>query len=95
MNSYFERKNNRFLSWWKKPADRGERILTCAISFWAGLWFGAIFCIAINQPPIPLMTIVESSLYTSAAFALVAVFAPKVMRCISFPFAFIGVGGGS
>lgn len=95
MNSYFESKKNRFIGWWAKPADSGERILTCAVSFWAGLWVGAIYCVVVNQPPIPLMEIAYSSLHSSIMFTSAAAIVPKFMRCLSFPFAFIGIGGGS
>lgn len=84
----------RFLAWWSRPATSKERMNASLLSAWAGLWFGAIFCLLLQETPVSLVVIAKWSAAGSVLSAAMGAIFPRVMRCVSFPFAFLGVGGG-
>jgi hypothetical protein len=85
----------RFLDWWSSPSTSKERAATTLISGWAGLWFGAIGCVVFNQAPFPFGVMVQWAVAGSALSAVLGALFPKSMRCLAFPFTFLGFGSWS
>lgn len=94
MKKFINNYKKKFIRWWAEPASKTERARTAMLCAWSGIWFGLIACFVINSPANPnqiIMFVIGGSVLT----AILGLFFPKIMRCIAFPFAFIGIGGGS
>ncbi len=93
---YFTSKKERFNTWWYSPVTRADRITSAICGAWAFLIIGLVAGFALAPAhTLSLIGIGYLAIGSLVSGVVLGALFPKVIRCIAFPFVFIGIGGSS
>lgn len=92
---FIDNKLTQFKTWWRKPATPADRFFSVLLGAWAGLWIGVIGRLFVGEMPVGLGELFRVAVITAAVLGFCGAVFPKTVSCIAFPFAFLGVSGGS
>lgn len=93
--AYLNDKLVRFHSWWRRPATPADRVWAVVLGAWAGLWLGAIGRLVLGEMPVSLRELAWFAVASAGVLAACGLVFPKTVRCISFPFSFLGASSGA
>lgn len=88
------RNGRSFAEWWHAPATGVDRLWGFIFGGFGGFWVGLLGRLFFGPLPVSFVVGAQWAFGTALAVALVGIALPKTIRCVCFPFAFLGLGGG-
>ena len=88
------KKNRRqtFVSWWRAPVARRDRILGAVVGALGCFWMGVLARVLLGPLPISLEALGLWAIGSGSVGAVLGILVPKATICLCFPFSAFGAG---
>ncbi|MGH9255399.1 MAG: hypothetical protein ACRD3C_12620 [Vicinamibacterales bacterium] len=93
--TFFQRKKESFIIWWRAPVTRRDRVLAAVVGGIGCFWIGVLGRLIVGPSPVSLEVLAWWALGSVAAGVVLGVLFPKATTCLAFPFSTFGVGSGT
>jgi hypothetical protein len=93
--TFFQRKRQRFVEWWRAPVKWKDRILGAAVGGIACFWIGVLGRILLGPMPVSLDVLAWWAVGSLAIGIVLGILFPKATTCALYPFTTFGIGSGT
>lgn len=80
----------RFLTWYRAPATRKDRIVAAIIGAMGGFWIGLLGRMMLGSTPVSFSVLGWWALASAATGVVLGLLFPKTVTCVCFPFSTFG-----
>lgn len=81
----------RFLTWYRTPATRKDRVIAAIIGAMGGFWIGALGRIIFGAMPVSFSVVGWWALASAVTGVVLGLLFPKTITCVCYPFSTFGV----